>query len=273
MNSLALAPSFLFLSTAQKSLQCIQLCTNSTCYHHNCFKWPRLSLFSLSSSSIQPYLLQSRQLSVHATLTPDQGEAASLEFEDIAEKDWSILDRGDTTSKEECNRKNDRIIAAGNIGETSKVLVSLGSNDFMDRLVGTSPCQFLLLVHDSLFLLAGVKERYDKVKCWQGELIYAPEKWAPFDAVFLYFLAALPFKLDEVFRALSSRCSPGARVVISHPQGRQVLEQQRLQFPDVVISDLPDKTSLEKVAADHSFLMNEFVDEPGFYLAVLEKKV
>lgn len=45
----------------------------------------------------------------------------------------------------------------------------------------------------------------------------------------------------------------GARIVISHPKGREVLEQQRRQFPDVVISDLPDKLTLQNVAADHSY--------------------
>lgn len=59
-------------------------------------------------------------------------------------------------------------------------------------------------------------------------------------------------------------------MVISHPKGREVLKQQQQQYPDVIISDLPDKTTLQKVAANHSFEMVEFVDEPGFYLAVLK---
>lgn len=62
----------------------------------------------------------------------------------------------------------------------------------------------------------------------------------------------------------------GARIVISHPQGREVIEQQLGQYPDVIVSSLPDKTALLCVAADHSFEMVEFVDEPGFYLAVLK---
>lgn len=61
----------------------------------------------------------------------------------------------------------------------------------------------------------------------------------------------------------------GARVVVSHLQGREVLEQQREQYPDVVISHLPDKMTLQKAAADHSFKITEFIEEPSFYLAVL----
>ncbi|XP_016572382.1 uncharacterized protein LOC107870380 isoform X2 [Capsicum annuum] len=76
-------------------------------------------------------------------------------------------------------------------------------------------------------LPACIKEKYDMVKCWQGELIYVPEKWTPFDVVFLYFLPALPFELCQILEALRKRCLPGARVVISHPQGRQVVEEQQ----------------------------------------------
>ena len=59
-------------------------------------------------------------------------------------------------------------------------------------------------------------------------------------------------------------------MVISHPQGREGLEQQRKEYPDVVVADLPEKSTLEKVAKDHSFDLVEFVDDPAFYLAVLK---
>lgn len=62
----------------------------------------------------------------------------------------------------------------------------------------------------------------------------------------------------------------GARIVISHPQGREVLEQQRKQYPDVIVSDLPDEMTLQKAATHHSFQVAQFVDEPTFYLAVLK---
>ncbi|TQD99070.1 hypothetical protein C1H46_015337 [Malus baccata] len=81
---------------------------------------------------------------------------------------------------------------------------------------------------------------------------------------------AVPLKLDEVFETLGRCFTPGARLVISHPQGREVLEQQRRQYPDVITSDLPEKSTLEEAAAEHSFELTKFVDEPGFYLAVLK---
>lgn len=230
----------------------------------------RASSFCLSfQSSFSCKSLCSHRSLAGAANASNEGTVSVINIEDFNEKDWSFLD-SDELNSEQSKRNVDRITSAGNIEGTSRVLVSVGSEGFVDHLVESSPSQLLLVVHDSIFVLAGIKEKYDEVKCWQGELIYVPEKWSPLDVVFLYFLPALPFKLDQIFEALAKRCSPGARVVISHPQGREVLEHQRKEFPEVIIADLPQKTTLQKVAADHSFEMTEFVDEPGFYLAVLK---
>lgn len=120
------------------------------------------------------------------------------------EKDWSFLETEPTHDK-----NLDRIISAGKIEPTSKVLVSLSSEGFVDRLVDTSEQKLLLVIHDSLLTLACIKEKYDKVKCWQGELVYVPEKWAPLDVAFIYFLPALPFTLDQILGTLAKRCQPG----------------------------------------------------------------
>lgn len=142
----------------------------------------------------------------------NEGVVSVINFEDLLEKDWSFLDSDGSNSVEQI----DRIISAGEIDKTSRVLISTGSGDLVDRVVDSSPCSLLLVVHDSLFVLAGIKEKYDKVKCWQGEVIYVPEKWVPLDVVFLYFLPALPFTLDQVLEALASRVSPGKDVKIKN---------------------------------------------------------
>ncbi|KAK1397650.1 hypothetical protein POM88_007513 [Heracleum sosnowskyi] len=159
-----------------------------------------------------------------------------MNFEDFIEKDWSFLDSGHTRTAE-VEKKIERIISARKIEGSSVVLVSI--------------------------------KKYDNVNGWQGELIYLPEKWASFDVMFLYFLPSLPFELDQVFGALATRC---AILVISHPEGREVLEQQRQQYPEFIVSNLPDKLTLEIAAAGNSFEVIEFVDEAGIYLAVLQFK-
>ncbi|XP_010554889.1 PREDICTED: uncharacterized protein LOC104824483 [Tarenaya hassleriana] len=240
-------------------------------------KFDTTRLWSCSLSPTVPsfpkklfYLLCRRPPSASAT-TPSEGAAPVVNVEDFYEKDWSFLESMETGSSDHA-QKIERIVKAGEISESSRVLVSIGSEAFIDHLMESSPSQLLLVVHDSLFVLACVKEKYDKVKCWQGELTYVPEKWSPLDVVFLYFLPALPFSLDEILKMLSERCSPGARIVISHPQGRKGLEEQRQkQDPDhVVVSELPDSSTLQTFAKKHSFEVTKFVDEPGLYLAVLK---
>ncbi|XP_057984092.1 uncharacterized protein LOC131168576 [Malania oleifera] len=263
-------PSLFPLPPSHRSRTCLQFQPHAFCYHHHCDRDHHKCFPSLSSPFF-PLRLSYTCQSSHGTAVPSNEEATSvIDFEEITEKDWSFLESDGTHSQEECNQKIDRIISAGEIGEASRVLVSIGSEGFVDRMVDSSPFDFLVVIHDSLLVLALIKEKYDKIKCWQGELIYVPENWTPFDVVFLYFLPALPFKLGEVFEALSKYCLPDARVIISHPQGREVLKQQRQQYPDVIISDLPEKTTLQKVAADFSFKLTEFVDESEFYLAVLK---
>ncbi|KAL0861918.1 hypothetical protein Bca101_041036 [Brassica carinata] len=215
---------------------------------------PKLLSFSTKQSNVSRH----RHFSVSSSSPPEE----TLSVVDFHEKDWSFLESMET-------QQTQKIIKAGEVTESSRVLVSFSTEAFVDRLVESSPSELLLIVHDSLFTLACVKEKYDKVKCWQGELIYVPEKWSPLDVVFLYFLPALPFDLDQVFKTLSQRCSSGARVVISHPQGRDGLKQQRKEFSDVVVSDLPDDSTLKSVAEKHSFELTQFVDEQGLYLAVL----
>ncbi|XP_050382878.1 uncharacterized protein LOC126799678 [Argentina anserina] len=261
-------PSCQFLLPCpKKQPQCIL--TNRVC-HRNTY----ISPLSPSFPVLSHHSLRARLAPVGATVPTNEGVVSEgvvsvINFEDVAEKDWSFLDSDDFSSEQD-KLKVERIISAGEIKETSRVMVSVGSEAFVDQLVESSPCSMLAVIHDSLFVLAGIKEKYDKVKCWQGELIYAPDMWAPLDVIFLYFLPAVPFNLTQVFGAVAKCFSPGAKLVISHPQGREVLEKQRQQYPDVITSDLPEKSTLEEVAAEHFFKLTDYLDEQGLYLAVLK---
>lgn len=269
MSSISSSLSFLALtSPLHISRQCLSLQPARSCYQRYAYNSHVNLALSIHVQSACPHPSSNLQSCCNAIASSSDGTVSVINFEDVMEKDWSFLEYSD--SSEEHKQKIDEIISAGEITETSKVLIAISSDEFVDRVVDSSNCKQLLVIHDSLFMLACIKEKYDKVKCWQGELIYVPEKWTPFDVVFLYFLPALPFELGQILEALRKRCLPGARVVISHPQGRQMAEEQQKQYPDVVVSNLPEKMLLQNVAADHSIEVVKFVDEPDFYLAILK---
>ncbi|XP_074320769.1 uncharacterized protein LOC141657431 isoform X2 [Silene latifolia] len=271
MNSLSCTSSLSYPSTYQQyglHNRLPRLNTNNLCQYSNskcCYV-----RHSDGNTSVSYLPLTARSSLACAKNLPEEGLVAVADFEDLDDKDWSFLGVDSMKSKEEHDRKVDQIIYSGNVVGTSKILISMGSDDFVDRLVESSPSQLLLLVHESFLSLACIKERHDKVKCWQGEFSSVPKKWAPFDVVFLYYLPAFPHQLEETFKALASFCATGARVVISHLQGRQGLEQERQKYPNNVVSELPEKLTLENVASNHSFMMKEYIDDPSFYLAVLE---
>lgn len=162
----------------------------------------------ISRSTIARRSLKKGHSSIRVVTPANEGAIPVMNFEDFLDKDYSFLET-DHTCAAEVHKKIERIISVGEIEQSSMVLVSIGSEEFVDKLVDLSPCQQLLVVHDSLLTLACIKEKYDKVNCWQGELIYLPEKWASFDVVFLYFLPSLAHELDQVLQSLASRCFPG----------------------------------------------------------------
>ncbi|CAA6662266.1 unnamed protein product [Spirodela intermedia] len=202
------------------------------------------------------------------SLRPRLPAISAVHFEELVEKDWSFLypssDEGDRASK------TDRIIAAGGVGEESKVLACFPTAAFVDRLVETRPCELVIATHESLFLLAEIKENHDAVRCWQGGVEAVPERFSPLNAAFVCYFPAMGVPIGQLLESLSRRCSPGSRVVIGCEQGREAADSQRRQYPDMVTSDLPDRSSLDQAAAENFFRVVEFVDESTFYLAVLE---
>ena len=58
--------------------------------------------------------------------------------------------------------------------------------------------------------------------------------------------------------------------MIASVHGREGVRLHREEYPDMVTSDLPERSSLEQAAEKNSFRVLEFVDESSFYLSVLE---
>lgn len=147
---------------------------------------------------------------LHSSLTGEPSGSPPLLFEDIIEKDWSFLDFDAVNSDEERRRKSHRSISAARIQEGSRVLVCMGSEWFVDRLMESAPsCGLLLIIHASLLALAMIKEKYDNVRCWQGEITALPERFSGFDVVFVCYLPGMGVSLDQLLSSVGNRCCPG----------------------------------------------------------------
>lgn len=194
--------------------------------------------------------------------TPKATLSDSTAFE-FMDRDWSFLEQNSS------NGKMKRVVDAAHVKQNSRVVVCLGTQQFVDYLCMTTPC-VLSVMHYSLLELATIKEKHDSVKCRQGDILDMPSSSPLLDAVFINFLPALNHSLPRIFEALVRRCAPGARLIISDTQGRDQLRVHKKNNPDVITGDLPDQVELETVLQRYPLQLISFSDEADFYLAVLK---
>lgn len=217
-------------------------------------------------------------LRLSLTLTPATAKPRLAAMPDdvavanFVEKDWSFL--------ESAGANLQRALASGALTPASRVLALTPTASFVRSLLASSPCELLVAAHESMYVLAGVKEAHDEVRCFHlegggggrggGVVEAVPERFDDFDVVFVCYFPGMGVSAGALLKSLAKRCSKGARVVMFLDQGRQNFEQQRREHPDVVTSDLPSIAFLEKAASGNKYEITEFVDEPSFYLAVLQ---
>ncbi|WVZ56115.1 hypothetical protein U9M48_006694 [Paspalum notatum var. saurae] len=237
---------------------------------------PRIRRPQPQSQSQPPNPNPPKPLRLSLTLAPAARLAAvpdGVAIADVVEKDWSFLDESEGTSLQ-------RSLAAGALSPASRVLAVTPTASFVTSLLASSPCELLVASHESLYVLAGVKEAHDEVRCFHlegggggrggGVVEAVPERFNDFDAVFVCYFPGMGVSTAALLKSLAKRCSKGARVVMFLDQGRDNFEQHRREHPDVVTSDLPSKSALEKAASENKYEIAEFVDEPSLYLAVLQ---
>ncbi|KAH9313552.1 hypothetical protein KI387_022179, partial [Taxus chinensis] len=196
--------------------------------------------------------------------TANTNLSVSAEFLDT--QDWSFLNQSFSWS----NENMATVVAAAQLEEDSKVVVCMGTEQFVNYLASVSPSTALSVLHYSLIGLADVKEQHDNVRCRQGDIVGMPSSWGTLDVVFINYLPALICPIPQMFQTLVKRCAPGARVIISDTQGRAQLNVNKQSYPDVITGDLPDKVELEKLLQGHPLQLVSFRDEPDFYFAVLK---
>ncbi|KAJ7522654.1 hypothetical protein O6H91_18G021300 [Diphasiastrum complanatum] len=167
--------------------------------------------------------------------------------------------------KEKCGR----VVAAGEVLSSSRVLVCVGNEIFADQLALASP-NSVDVFHLSLEVLARVKEKHDNFRCWHGELKDVLYGVNPYDVVFLNFLPAIAFDDAHLFRTIVHSCRPGAKVVVSHIMGSNHLRLQRERDLSTILRDLPNFMQLKAYCACVHMELLSFQDDHDFYLATLK---
>ncbi|KAG8074170.1 hypothetical protein GUJ93_ZPchr0006g41744 [Zizania palustris] len=172
---------------------------------------------------------------------------------DVVEKDWYFLEAASAGASVP------RVLAAGALSPASRVLAVTPAPSFVNAILSGAPCELLVAAHESLYVLGGIKEEHDEVRCFHlegggggkggGVVEAVPERFNAFDAVFVCYFPGMDVSAAALLKSLAKRCCKGARVVIFLDQGRRNLEQHRREYPEVVTSDLPSRPSLEKATA------------------------
>ncbi|CAN6285053.1 unnamed protein product [Urochloa humidicola] len=130
---------------------------------------------------------------------------------DVVEKDWSFL--------EPAGAGLQRALAAGALSPSSRVLAVTPTASFVGALLASSPCELLVAAHESLYVLAGVKEEHDEVRCFHlegggggrggGVVEAVPERFDDFDAVFVCYFPGMGISAAALLKSLAKRCSKG----------------------------------------------------------------
>lgn len=120
-------------------------------------------------------------------------------------QDWSFL--AETSSW--TNENMAVVVAAAQLEQDSKVVLCMGTEQFVDYLCSVTPSIALSVLHYSLMELANIKESHDSVRCRQGDIVDISSSWSKLDVVFINYLPALVCPLPQIFQALVKMCAPG----------------------------------------------------------------
>jgi hypothetical protein len=99
------------------------------------------------------------------------------------------------------------------------VLAVTPTASFVGAVLASLPCGLLVAAHESLYVLAGVKEAHDEVRCFHlegggggrggGVVEAVPERFDGFDAVFVCYFPGMGVSAAALLKSLAKRCSKG----------------------------------------------------------------
>lgn len=120
-------------------------------------------------------------------------------------------------------------------------------------------------------MLAVLKKRFPEVETVLSDISRLDLPTGSFECAFLN--AVFPNLPDKpaALTNLGRLLAPGARMVISHPEGRKFVLRLKDELP-FPIDPLPRKTDLRKLLAPHPFRLELYLDEPRLYVAIARRK-
>jgi SAM-dependent methyltransferase len=120
-------------------------------------------------------------------------------------------------------------------------------------------------------MLAVLRERFPRAETVAADVTHLDLPDASFEAAFLN--AVFPNLTDRpaALRNLARLLVPGGRMVISHPEGRSFVLKLRDEMP-FPIEPLPEREELERLLAPLPFHLEQLIDEPRLYAALVRRK-
>jgi hypothetical protein len=132
-------------------------------------------------------------------------------IDDIVEKDWSFLNASGSQLP--------RALAAAALSPASRVLAVTPTAPFVSALLAESPCELLVAAHESLYVLGGIKEEHDQVRCFHlegggagqggGVVEAVPGRFDAFDVVFVCYFPGMGVTAAALLKSLAKRCCKG----------------------------------------------------------------
>lgn len=170
---------------------------------------------------------------------------------------------------EEIERRTESIVKAARLAPGARVLdVGTGVGVLIPHL-RRAGAGYIVACDLSQQMLAHARRRHGEVADFRHcDILDLPADLKPFDAVFfnamfgnLYDPTAALCRARELLR-------PGGQVVISHPMGRAWHSHLRVQHPDMVLRDLPDRAAAVALFEACGLHLQRFVDADELYIAI-----
>jgi ubiquinone/menaquinone biosynthesis C-methylase UbiE len=174
---------------------------------------------------------------------------------------------------EEVRARTREIIHAPGLTPLSRVLdVGTGAGVLVEHILAAGvPAHEIVGCDLSASMLANARAKYPGVEFWQGDVVDLPESFGSFDAVFINACFGNFFDQEKVIDRLSKLLSENGCIVVSHPLGAQFVAQLHAAEPHIVPHLLPDAKLLESWAVKYGLSVEQLIDEPKLYLALMRR--